>query len=810
MATDSAAPSRQLWQLPVFLLGVAALFGVWYGRPYWRVTPAQQFEQNLAALRQAMEKVPVDASQVQTLLRKVQGIDPPPQLEQQVPFVVGSGLVFQAEASPPSPETDEQWQAARKLLESADEKGLAESDRARRQFRLARSWAHTGEPAAKVIELLAKSLNCGDDPSEGNRLLAELYRKLEPPETKKARDCLREYLTRVAPGRGEQQQRQQNEARLMLGAIHTELGETEEARKVLEKIGPDAPPELLVDARLQLGKSFALEEDWPQAVRCLEQARDVRGGTPAQKGAVLYQLSEYYLRNNHKDQAIATLDRLRKNTGPEGQAAGLKLAELQLRDPKKKDEAARTLENALGGIQSPEMYQNQLLKLAEARAIFEEATLKFRAAKAFDLSLRVARAYAKIAEPGRDHELAAEAMQAWGQSLLDQAPTTDPEDRPRLVADGEKRLRDAAKEWHLVAASKKNSLAKGDALLRAADLYLKLNDNDQTLKELDELGLKVPDFPQERMVSVWLKKGEVYLTLDNREQARICFQNGIQIAEQYPSSPSLLQCRIRLAEVLLRSSDPKTLAHAIVDLEKALADPKFPDGNKELHEGALLFVADAYYRQKDYRKAAARFEGLLSSYPESSRAIGARFQLGQCYWFIAGQEADKCKNARKVIDDPASADDLKRDAQITYDGSYKLYMDWLKKAAVPFKAVESDLLKKETADGKLSTADAELLRKTSLAAADCAFYLGEYKESVAGYDAVATRCAGTVAQLAALQSIYKCYQYYLQDPVKTNETLKQMQTAFASMPETEFDNSSDARRREYWQRWFDTVSPMKK
>src|SRR3989442_1057826 len=36
-ATDHARTSpRQLWQVPVFLLGVLAVVGVWAARPYWQ------------------------------------------------------------------------------------------------------------------------------------------------------------------------------------------------------------------------------------------------------------------------------------------------------------------------------------------------------------------------------------------------------------------------------------------------------------------------------------------------------------------------------------------------------------------------------------------------------------------------------------------------------------------------------------------------------------------------------------------------------------------------------------------------------
>ena len=275
MATDSA-PSRNLWQLPIFLLGIGALAAVWYGRPYWQLTPAQRFERDLAALKQLLDKSPVDVGQVQAQLKKVQGVDPPPHLAAQTTYAVGSSLAIIAEATASREEADQLWQSARQMLEEV-ESNIPQGDRQRHRFRLARAWARTGEPAPKVIEALTATIDCGDDPSEGNRLLAELYLKLDPPDLKRARDACREYLARVLPGRTEQQQRVLNEARLLLGELHTRLGEAEDARKALERIGPDAPPEVLAAARIQLAKSYLAEEDWTAAIRCFEQARDVRG-----------------------------------------------------------------------------------------------------------------------------------------------------------------------------------------------------------------------------------------------------------------------------------------------------------------------------------------------------------------------------------------------------------------------------------------------------------------------------------------------------------------------------------------------------
>jgi hypothetical protein len=807
MATDPAPASRNLWQLPTFLLGAAALVAVWYGRPYWQQSPAQRYERDLAALREALDKSPVDAPKVQELLRKVHGVEPPPHLEKAAPYVIGSALAVSAEVAATPDEADEQLRAARRLLEQADRDGVPEPDRARLKHRLAKVWARTGEPPLKVVDALTATLDCGDDPAEANRLLADALLKLDPPDNKKARDCLKEYLARVGPGRGEGQARALNQARLQLGDLLTKLGEPDEARKVLERIGPDAPPEVLVAARAQLARSHQAEEDWAPAIRCLEQARDVRGITPAQKAAVLFQLSECYAKVSRRAEAIAALEQVRKAGGPAATAAALRLAEFLLADPKKREEAVLALEGALPEDATAETYRNPLLTLTEARAIYEEAALKFRAAGAFDAAVRAARASARVAEPGRDRELAAEALQAWGQALLEQAPQAEPEDRPRLVEEGTKHVREAAGEWQQVAAVRKSSAVKGAALCKAADLFLKAGEQEEALKALDELGLKVPDYPVERMAEVWLKKGEVYLALGNREQARLCFHNGAQAAEGHPS-PALLQCRLRLAELLARGGDPKALAHAAGELEQALADPELTR-DRALHEAALLFVADAHYQLKDYRKAEVRFRMFLDGFPDSPKTVAARFQLGQSYWFIAGQEADKCKAAKKVSDDPASPDDRKREAGAAYEESYRLYMEWLKKAAEPFKAVEAQLLR-SAAGTKLPPAEAELLRKASLAAADCAFFSGDYEDSVARYDAIAERYAGTVVQLEALRSMWRCYQYYLQKPDKAADTVTQMRTVFVQMPEAEFDGSSDVRKRLTWQKWFETVAPMKK
>jgi tetratricopeptide (TPR) repeat protein len=390
MATDSAGGSRALWQAPIFLVGVAALVAVWYSRPYWQQSPAQRFERDLGALRQTLDKSPVDAAQVLALLRKVQGVEPPAHLASLAPYVVGSATLIQAENLAAPEEIAEQFKLARKLLEQAAEIGVPEADRERLRYRLARAWARTGEPPLQVIDALRSSLKCGDDPSEGCRILADLYLRLDPPELAKARDALKEYLAKVLPARTEARQWQLNQSRLMLGDLQIQLGEPDDARKVLERIGPDSSPDTLVGARVQLARSFMAEEDWTAAIRCLEQARDVRGINAIQKTLILYNLAEAYQRSNRRTEAMAALRQLRKGDGPQAQAAAMRLVELLIVSPGTREEAIAVLETTFAGLSGADAYENKLFPLKEARGVFEEAAQMTRAANAFDLSLRSA------------------------------------------------------------------------------------------------------------------------------------------------------------------------------------------------------------------------------------------------------------------------------------------------------------------------------------------------------------------------------------------------------------------------------------
>ena len=62
---------------------------------------------------------------------------------------------------------------ARTHLEQADRLGVADSDRPKLTYRLAKTWLLLGLDAAQVVAALQKSIELADDPSEGFGLLAK-------------------------------------------------------------------------------------------------------------------------------------------------------------------------------------------------------------------------------------------------------------------------------------------------------------------------------------------------------------------------------------------------------------------------------------------------------------------------------------------------------------------------------------------------------------------------------------------------------------------------------------------------------------
>jgi hypothetical protein len=815
MATESAptrSPAAQnLWQLPVFLLGVASLVGVWHARPYLQASPAQRHERDLVAFKQVLEKNPYDRKQLLPLLQRVEAnaLGQEPDIE--TSFALGSAYVNLAELAPQDDDAKRSWETARKHLETAARGKLSDADTSKLQFRLGKSWANLGGvESEKIVEALGKNLLCGDDSAEGYRLLANEYLKVQPADLKKARDYLKEYLSRALP---RTDPRTLHRSRLKLGELHTQLGELEEGRKVLARINEDAPVEVFVSSRLQLARGYQAEEDVLGTIQVLEEARKARNITPAQLAYVQYQLAATYLKANRTADSVALFDKLRLGSGDEAQAASIRLAELQLKD-KDKEGPAKLLEGALLRMKAPEDYRNPLLPIDEARAIYEVAASHYRATGEFPLSIRVAKASGKIGEPGRERAMIVETLEAWGEGLEKQA-AGDAGEAAKWKEAAQRKFREAATE---LEASFKEKTSAADKKLVGTDLARLLNragEQERARKLLDEIQgtetvvVPVPVPVVEAKDADWLQKGESALATGDRVKALEAFEKGSE-----RSGPNQFRNRYQLARLLLDTNSPEQVEKAI----KLLESIDGPEAEKDAgtHEKAAYLLGTTLFQRKDWVKAEYRLARAMQFYPAGESSTKARFLQARCHWYLASQRADKIRDlnfkqqalAKSIGENggtPTDAENHQRkqlDEQVAQEEAG--YNESLAKARIPFQEVEERLLRKK-ADGSLTPDEAKLLRQTSFAAAECSFYLGDYDDCVKRYEALADRYQSQVEGMIALSQLWQCYSY-LKDQKKAEYIVVRMQNVFQGLKASDFDGVTEERKKSFWEKWLGSVT----
>src|SRR5262245_10816229 len=803
MATDPAVPPRdhthRLWQVPTFLVGCAALYILWHAGDRLRPSPADRYERALHALRPAVDRSPPDIDRIQAALRKLPAEEPPPDLAPQVHYLVGSAHVALAEAAPSSPEAADWWARARKELEAAADRNLPPADQKKLRYRLARTWANSpGTDSNRTIEFLTMHLSAGDDPAEGYRLLADLYLKVAPPNEPKARDSLQNYLKHAPAGADA---RSLNQARVRLAELHGRLHEPDEARKVLDRVGAEAPPEVYAAARLMLAEYHRADQDWAGAAKVWEQVRDMRGATDAQRAESLVRLGEAYAKLNRPGDAASAVAAAGKADGPVGRVGAFRTAELELKEPDGLDAAVAALETACAGTDAASL--RKLIPSDDGKRVFEAAIRRTIEARAFPAAERVVNAYAKLAENGDHHRLAAEGYEAWARAVkgVDAVP----------------HFRAAADACVAMAKVESTAVGQGDWLQKGAGLYLKAGDRAKALTLLNDLTQRMSQYPDDKIGHGWVMVGHLYSQAGDKEHARQAFQT----ASSRPS-PARPMARVRLA-ALMAETDPAQAATAIKILEEVVSPLPGESKDEGIHQEAVYLLGELHLLSKQFAQAETRLRLALDTYPDSTRATRARYQLGQAYRQKAAAEARKIETERAAIDkikqerldlrQAAYKVDEQMKIEDRIDRSWKAYEESMRAAYDTFRRVEQDL-------STAADADPEMVRRTLFWTADCAHWLGEYADCAGRYEKLAERYKGTVWELEATRNLFRCCRFAAEaaKDSKDAEALalwakravaaySATRNALKQLPAGEFDGSTELKTSAYWERWLAANGP---
>lgn len=768
---------RHLWQVPTFVVGVLSLVAVALLRPLWS-DGGQPLERDLAAARQSLEQAKPEPARARTFAeRALSRAEPESRQAGDGHYLLGSALLLLAEQTPPGTGAV-LWQQARTHLEQADALGTADADRARLAFRLGKTFHALNVEPQRVVDCLSWAVPDGaDNAFDGYGLLADAYLRLPTPDLRKALDATRKQLAlptsdeaALAP------------PRLRCGELLCRLDQPEEARKVLGRIGPGAPPELLFRARLLRARLAQDEGSWAEAAKLWEEVRDDRRWLTADPGRTLYYLGLCYRKLDQLDKALKVWEECRQRNGDEGRAAALEVAQLRLRG----EQPALALEaytSALRGVAAPSDYHNPLIELTEARSRFETGCQVYRQTGAYEPAEQLAHLYERIALPGAGQELAGQAADAWGRSLLEQAAQAVTDQAARAnEEEARKHFREAGAFYERAADLGPSAAEQADWLWHSAGDYLEGQDRDHAVRVLERF-VQLPAASGDRLGQAWFLLGEAHRLLHNEVMAQAAYQKCIEY-------PGVFAFRARY-ELAVAKIGQKNCDDAEAELKDniRLAPP-----GSEAHEKSLVTLATLQFQRRDYNNAFQNLQRALDTYPANGQAARLRLCYAQCCRHLAEQNGSRLTPEEYTIDP---------ERQFRQGERTKL----LERAAGQYQKLVQDL--EGIATHRTLTADeASILRQAQFEYAECRFDLGKFEEALRLYNSLADRYRQQLEELIALRHVWQCHGVLFQ-PEQSRTTLERIQTAMQEMPMTAFDGSADVATRAWWEAWLSERSKMR-
>jgi tetratricopeptide (TPR) repeat protein len=750
---------RQLWQVPLFLTGVASLFAVWQYRPLAGDQSARQLDRDLSAVRQILANPEGGALEAEEAVhlaeRAVEASERVEGRAGEACFLLGSAQVRLSDRSPPD-EAWQYWGPALMNLQQAEKKGVPEPDQTLLLYRLGKAGIHANDDPRQVVARLAASADQverpalpGDRverPGEAYSLLTEAYLRLQPPDLEAALAANTKLRTKVAGVREDVLA----PARLLSAELNLRLHRVEKARDDLKRINDLAPPAVQLRARVLLARSYQDESRWEEAAAAWQAILDDRGLAPPDVNGIRYHLGICHQHLKQPEEAARLWEECTRTPGgPEVAAAALALAELRLRGAVP-ESALVALTLAVRYVKGPGDWHNELAGVDKARGVFEAAVGTYRQAGKWDLALAAAEAYQKLAVAPRAAILRAEVAAEWARALRNQARQAQPSKALKVEDEGIRGLFVRAGAAYAEAADATRPVLEHADCLRLSGLcYLDGQDFDQARQRLEQArqleestwDTLAPDKKierQARLGELWFLCGEA---LRQRKERELASASASDEARRQPrqweatlaaygkcieyATSFAYQARLQQALLLV---EMRQLDEAATNLQQNVQlMRRDPEPDAQALEKSLFALGGVLYWQRNYGEAISRFEDALQmarrrddssrSHPSPSpEAALASYHLADSYLQLF-RKLDK--DAADGSQSRENQEHWKQQAQ-----------GFLKKADETFRDLEQFL---QTPEGKDHLALADRL-DVSLSVADCQFYLGNFEDALALYE----------------------------------------------------------------------------
>jgi hypothetical protein len=776
---------RPVWPWTAFLLGVASLVGVWYGRPYWKPASADRVRQDLVDARALLNHPNPDTMQVIALARRVLEVGPSyPQWIGEAHFLLGWSYLRKAEESS-DPEAD--WKQAQSHLEQAEKAGVPESDRPRWAYLMGRVLYQLHNDPQRALDYLMKA-DIAEESAIRWQMMAELSMRLPEPDVRSAIEATKQQIAHLGLNDG----RSRAQAYHRLADLHLRLNQVTEAKRALEEIKASDSPELYYQSRVLLARCYQSEGSYDRAATVWEQIRSM-SKPPIDRGTIQYELGMCYWKAGRLEDAKKAWDEARDKGHEAAQASLFRKAELQLADPPNRLEAVTTLEDALKSVQRPEDYRNKLYSRKQAAELIERACLEFQEAREWAAASKLADLLIRVSGPSRGKELAADIAVSWGLALQSEARQKSGQAARHAEEEAGKQFRQAALLAEELATPERPGIEQAKWLSRAASCYLKSGDRHDVqnavalLDKVQQLGKGTP-----LEMEVMYQKATGHEVLGEIEQAIQAYRACLA-----PNHPMVHRARHQFARLILaqpvaqREEELQRLTEAAEELARNL-DADVRESHPEEAENSAFLLGYVHFKRRDFLQAEAALAAAIQQYPKSPEIPYAKAQLGRCYWFLAGKESRAAQNPSL--------------AATERDQANKRMRDLLEKARQVAEPLEDELRRREQEEN-LTDNDRLVLKQVAFLVAECYFFMENFEEAVRRYNILALRYKGEVEELIALSQLWQCHEVYLGQREKGAATLSRLREALRTMPEDVFDQSSELHQRKYWEDWLRRASP---
>jgi tetratricopeptide (TPR) repeat protein len=742
----------QLWQIPMFVFGLAVLGTVWATKPIWNDPDGLRFQRELNQSRKAIESGTGLQDATQVLAHALIHAAEHPKHKGEVQFLLGCAYVRLAESANNDRKKD-LWQQALRYFDQAKETGVPDTDALVLVYHSARARYYTDSSQEALRRIIFDLSVCVDKmPSqrwEAYDILTQCYLRLTPTDNKGALTANEHQLQLPL-----EDERLLDPVRLLRGELLLKAGDRDEARRTLSRIGNKAPAALIQRARFLRAQSFQDDGVWREASGLWKDILAEGKLPPAEKSHVLYSLGLCFKNLDNMPEEERIWLQIIAQRGEEAPAAELHLAELYVRT-KRFAEAASSYEKILAKVEKPEDYKYSKVPASKIVVTLEIACQEAQKAGALNEASRLAKAFGRIASHESGARMVAKVAEAKANASGD---PKDFEEAGMAYEAAASAVGTGSQESYLLWSATRNLLAAKNykyargviehyislkpPLDGLTEAYYRLGEVEQALADQSPDKL-VPPNPDEEKPS----------------KAEESWRKGYELGGSFSSRSG-----VRLALALQKRNK---LEEAEQILQKIVEQPR----TDEAQEEALYSLANIIFLRANYAAASNRWKQALNlyPYPTSRFALQARFQLGEC-------------NRRQAEAYISTGNPVSR----IPNTSIRNHNSFLFEAVGNFTTLIAELDSKRNMS-KLTDSEAELLCKGLFALAECLSEQAQYGEARIIYERLAADHADRIESWDALKKLYSTY--IVDNPInipKATEALTELEKTLSSLPDAAF------------------------